>query len=222
LTEPARAKHLPLLVEEPHKIAAAYVRSAASRDREHARSRRKHAVRGKTISIKRGRPMRDLEIGPILYPLDEHDDVQRPATRGDCEGNARPCPFVSCKHHLYLDVSPKTGAIHLNFPDLDPDELAETCALDVADRGGVTLEEVGDLMNLTRERIRQLEKSGRSKGRRGLARWNEDVDEPHDAEAAPPRVDDAALEAFDVSVMLALAEAAERDAGDAVNDVADR
>ncbi|HEX8907607.1 MAG TPA: sigma factor-like helix-turn-helix DNA-binding protein, partial [Anaeromyxobacteraceae bacterium] len=39
-------------------------------------------------------------------------------------------------------------------------ELDETCALDVADRGGITLEEVGTIMNLTRERIRQVETRG--------------------------------------------------------------
>jgi DNA-directed RNA polymerase sigma subunit (sigma70/sigma32) len=33
----------------------------------------------------------------------------------------------------------------------------------VAERGGVTLEEVGEIMNLTRERIRQLEMSGLQK-----------------------------------------------------------
>ena len=32
-----------------------------------------------------------------------------------------------------------------------------SCALDIADAGGCTLETVGDIMNLTRERIRQLE-----------------------------------------------------------------
>jgi hypothetical protein len=35
--------------------------------------------------------------------------------------------------------------------------MNETCALDIADRGGTTLEEVGAIMNLTRERIRQVE-----------------------------------------------------------------
>ena len=41
--------------------------------------------------------------------------------------------------------------------------MAETCALDVADRQGITLEEVGVIMNLTRERVRQLEMRGLSK-----------------------------------------------------------
>ncbi len=73
---------------------------------------------------------------------------------------ARPCPFVSCSHHLYLDVNPETGAIKLNFPHLEVWEMAETCSLDVADRGGITLEEVGAILNLTRERIRQVEVRG--------------------------------------------------------------
>ena len=72
----------------------------------------------------------------------------------------RPCPFVSCAHHLYLDVNPDSGAIKLNFPHLEVWEMAETCSLDVADRGGITLEEVGAILNLTRERIRQVEVRG--------------------------------------------------------------
>jgi len=75
----------------------------------------------------------------------------------------RPCPFVSCSHHLYLDVNPQTGAIKLNFPHLEVWEMAETCSLDVADRGGITLEEVGAILNLTRERIRQVEVRGLAK-----------------------------------------------------------
>jgi len=35
--------------------------------------------------------------------------------------------------------------------------MGESCALDIADRGGTTLEDVGAIMNLTRERIRQVE-----------------------------------------------------------------
>jgi len=87
-------------------------------------------------------------------------DAMRPRVRAECANGPRPCPFLSCKHHLYLDINPSTGSIKLNFPDTELWDLPETCALDVADRGGVTLEEVGTLLNLTRERIRQVETHG--------------------------------------------------------------
>jgi hypothetical protein len=121
--------------------------------REQRRSRRKREIRARTISVKR-MTKRELEIGRLLYP--EHD-YEKPKMRSECVEGIRPCPFVSCKHHLYLDVSSRTGAIKLNFPDLEVWEMNETCALDIADRGGTTLEEVGAIMNLTRERIRQVE-----------------------------------------------------------------
>ncbi|MEI7891997.1 MAG: sigma factor-like helix-turn-helix DNA-binding protein [Myxococcales bacterium] len=127
--------------------------------REQRRSRRKREVRARTISVKR-MTKRELELGRLLYPV---VDVDRPVTREDCVNGARPCAFVSCKHHLYLDVSARTGAIKLNFPDLEVWDMNETCALDVADRGGTTLEEVGAIMNLTRERIRQVEVKGLAK-----------------------------------------------------------
>ncbi|MFO0570307.1 MAG: sigma factor-like helix-turn-helix DNA-binding protein [Polyangiaceae bacterium] len=121
--------------------------------REQRRSRRKRDVRARTISVKR-MTKRELEIGRLLYPETDYD---KPRSRAECAEGPRPCPFVSCKHHLYIDVSPRTGAIKLNFPDLEVWELNESCALDVADRGGTTLEDVGAIMNLTRERIRQVE-----------------------------------------------------------------
>ena len=60
-------------------------------------------------------------------------------------------------------LNPETGSIKFNFPDKEVWELDETCVLDVADRGGVTLEEVGAILNLTRERIRQIEFKGLAK-----------------------------------------------------------
>ena len=121
--------------------------------REQRRSRRKREVRARTISVKR-MTKRELEIGRMLYP---ETDYQKPVTRVECFDAPRPCPYVSCQHHLFLDVSARTGAIKLNFPDLEVWEMNESCALDVADRGGTTLEDVGAIMNLTRERIRQVE-----------------------------------------------------------------
>jgi len=156
------------LLEEPASPtvegALALDTDATSEDkgvtREQRRSRRKRDVRARTISVKR-MTKRELELGRMLYP--DVEDVVRPKLREDCAQAERPCPFVSCKHHLYLDVSARTGAIKLNFPDLEVWEMAETCALDVADRGGTTLEEVGAIMNLTRERIRQVEVKGLAK-----------------------------------------------------------
>ena len=99
-------------------------------------------------------------IDPEIQRMVEEIEASRPHSRAECAQGARPCMFVSCKHHLYLDVNPETGSIKVNFPDKEIWELAETCALDVADRGGITLEEVGSIMNLTRERIRQVETRG--------------------------------------------------------------
>lgn len=56
-------------------------------------------------------------------------------TRGQCP-EERPCPY-QCRYRL--------------------DSKAWQCALDAADEGGLTLEEVGAAFSVTRERIRQIE-----------------------------------------------------------------
>jgi hypothetical protein len=118
-------------------------------------------VRAQTISVKR-LPQRELVLARLLLP--EAAERRLPIVRGECADGDRPCPFVSCKYHLFLDVSPSTGAIKVNFPDLWDedggirfDEMPETCALDVAERGGATLDRVASITNLTRERVRQIE-----------------------------------------------------------------
>jgi hypothetical protein len=107
----------------------------------------------KTIARKR-LTRREMKEGQSLLPEIEY---RRPRHRTECKDAARPCPFVSCKYHLYLDVNSNTGSIKVNFPDLEVWQMPFTCALDVADQGGITLEEIGYIMNLTRERVRQLE-----------------------------------------------------------------
>lgn len=113
-------------------------------------------VRAKTIAMKR-LTKEELRIGALLYP---ERSYWRPKTRKECANVARPCPYVSCKYHLYIDVNPNTGSIKINFPDKEVWELEQSCALDVAQQGGITLEEVGEILNLTRERIRQVEVRG--------------------------------------------------------------
>lgn len=83
-------------------------------------------------------------------------DEERPKTRGECQGKERPCPWAMCRFHMMLTVNPKTGSIQFSYPDKELWEIPETCALDLAERGGLTLKEMGKLLNVTRERARQL------------------------------------------------------------------
>jgi len=127
--------------------------------RKRTRRKRRSRARARTISIRR-LSKTELNRGRMLYP---ETDYWKPKMRTDCVDMERPCPYVSCKYHLYIDVHPVRGSIKVNFPDLEVWEMTETCALDVADRGGITLEEVGEIMNLTRERVRQVETAGLGK-----------------------------------------------------------
>lgn len=113
----------------------------------------------------------------LSYP----DGAVRPKTRGECVGGPRPCPWVSCRHHLYLEVHESgidSAYIRLNRPELQPEDMTESCSLDVADRTESTLEQTGQILGLTRERIRQLESRAVPKVRRRildllrLTKWN--------------------------------------------------
>jgi len=146
--EPKAAQH------DEAKSAEESVASVSRKVRR--RRRRRDRPRSRTIAMKR-LTKEEIRQGAALMPYMIYD---KPATRAVCKCGVRPCPYVSCKHHLYLDVNPETGSIKLNFPHLEVWEMEETCSLDVAERGGITLEEVGEIMNLTRERIRQVEVRG--------------------------------------------------------------
>lgn len=125
---------------------------------EKHRNVRKRAVRPYTIKI---RKVSQEERAKLRKEFPEAElPIKRPKTRADCADVPRPCPYVGCQHHLYLDVNASTGNIRLNFPDLEPWEMPEheSCSRDVAERErGATLTRVADLLNLTRERARQLE-----------------------------------------------------------------
>lgn len=82
----------------------------------------------------------------------------KPETRGQCEQAARPCPYVSCRHHIFIEMQ-KSGSIRFPFGDSlqTLPKLEYTCSLDAAAEGEMTLQRVATLNNLTRERIRQIE-----------------------------------------------------------------
>ena len=80
-------------------------------------------------------PMRRLTRAEIAEGIALRDemDYRRPQARSECREGVRPCPYVSCRHHLYLDVNPVTGSIKINFPELEVWEMTESCALDIED-----------------------------------------------------------------------------------------
>lgn len=126
-------------------------RSLLAAGEEETRRRRPYTESVRRLS------KRHLAVVSAQYP----EAIERPRTFGECleegYGDACACPFVGCKHHLYLDVTERNGNIKFNHPGKQPDEIGETCALRVAEREGITLEELGSLLNFTRERARQIE-----------------------------------------------------------------
>lgn len=91
----------------------------------------------------------------------------RPIVRDECRAGPRPCPWVSCEHHLAIEVKEQDHgppSLRILFPDgeggVDLEAMPETCWLDVAERGEHTLEQIGTFLNVTRERVRQVELGG--------------------------------------------------------------
>lgn len=111
----------------------------------------------------------DREGQSARQQLGDVMDILRPRKRADClpggHNEMRPCPWYGCKYHLGLDINEDTSSMAVR----DLDDMVHTCDLDVAEIGGVpgsgkgagiSLEECGEIMDLTRERVRQLETRG--------------------------------------------------------------
>ena len=86
-----------------------------------------------------------------------------PVTRGDCIDAQRPCPYVSCKWHLLTTIA-SDGRMYKarDFDERDPDsivaalvEMSETCTLDVADKGGMSEEEIGDIYGVSADKMKR-------------------------------------------------------------------
>ena len=128
--------------------------------------------------LDRGRP----SVGQSRT-LDENPDeigfvpiADRPRHRSECLDGPRPCPLVGCVHNNYLNVT-GTGHIQIAHGKRLPEDMPpeESCSLDVADRGPQTLSTVGDVMGLTRERIRQIENKILDKIRKNIAQRKNDL-----------------------------------------------
>jgi hypothetical protein len=169
------------------------------RTREYERDERQRRVlrltpRARTVSIKR---MRTSQLRADEAETIEH--TERPRTWGECLERAlgtasRPCGYLRCKHNLLVDVDGRTGSYKVTWPHLAVGAYGDeygaypqhTCALRVAEQGGMTLEEIGQVMNLTRERVRQIETKALY-ALRSLAGLVAAVDDELDGAPAPGR-----------------------------------
>jgi hypothetical protein len=68
-----------------------------------------------------------------------------------------PCPFVSCEFHLHVDVH-RTGDEVGMIEVFDTIDIAHTCALDIADEGGLRRKEIAPVLGVTEDRTLAMEK----------------------------------------------------------------
>lgn len=97
------------------------------------------------------------KINDLLYP---ERDFWRPRVREDCTEVSRPCPYVACRHNMYLDVIGPRGSIRFNYPDKQPWDIDEneSCSLDIIEsRLELSIREVGMALGITHEGARQIE-----------------------------------------------------------------
>ena len=75
-------------------------------------------------------------------------------TRGACRKLPGPCPHAVCRFNLTAERRDNRGAkpAELHLP-----VVREACALEAAEQGGMTLEEIATRLSLSRERVRQIE-----------------------------------------------------------------
>lgn len=121
---------------------------------------------------------------PHLGTLEPPDEPRRPLVREECLQGPRPCPWLSCRYHMFEVLARKSGKTSIKqIARWDEDRIAElveslpaTCCLDLVAQGReLTLQETGLVLNLTRERVRQIQQMGEEQLQAVGRDWNVDI-----------------------------------------------
>jgi hypothetical protein len=115
----------------------------------------------------------------LSYAIRTEERLGAPAAVSGCPTG--PCWHVGCRHHVAIEVD--GDVTKLNFPGRELRDMKETCTLRVANRGEskkgdpkeigrpvMTCNEVGEILNLSPERIRQIETEALAKLKASLLR----------------------------------------------------
>lgn len=94
------------------------------------------------------------------FKLDEAGNL---ALDRDACPKARPCPQYACRYHLWADDERPGRPHHGKKPPPKVRRRGESCAIDVAERGEQTTEQIADHLGVTPERTIQIEDRALSK-----------------------------------------------------------
>lgn len=89
----------------------------------------------------------------VLMKAYEIDGIKRPTKRSECIDGPRPCPWVSCRHHLLLEVA--SAAPKINADGVKRDARPTTIRLNMASQSGDLGRRPGLLASAPAEIVRQ-------------------------------------------------------------------
>ncbi len=88
-----------------------------------------------------------------------------PATRDQCKDGPRPCPYVTCRHHLWLLLQEDRAGNPLRKAGttLLP-QSGDSCSLDVAERlGALSESKTAEVLGIDKSRVRSILRAGLTK-----------------------------------------------------------
>lgn len=102
--------------------------------------------------------------------------LRQPATRGECAGgkaereSGSDCPHVLCRYHLLGELArrPAEEAVAAMVARLEG-RWRGSCALDIAEDGGMDGQELSEIIGVSRARAEQITYEASSRWRRRLA-----------------------------------------------------
>ena len=169
----ARVVRLKVIAEQPKRRKRGSVTLEALLARPSAPRKRRADPKARSLGGRRLTRAEREEFAELVAELAaEGVRLGPPATFADCPPG--PCARVSCRHHLGLDVIAIVGRLSAGHVRRTPAVVkfarpgatigdAATCSLRVAAAGPLSVEQVGRLMGLEEQSVRNIEHAALAK-----------------------------------------------------------